>query len=88
MNDNVVDMGGKPVKSGEVIEFPSETFQDIEPKKITEAANKIDFEHVMIVGWEKDGEMYFASSQGSAAEIVLDLEICKRMIMDGLASGE
>ncbi len=88
MNDNVVDMGGKPVKSDNVIPLDVETFQDIDPKKITEAADKVDFEHVMIVGWEKNGEMYFASSQGSAVEIVLDLEICKRMIMDGLASGE
>lgn len=85
MSDNVVDMSGKPTN---VIEFPKETLNDVPAQQVIESAVAAELDEVIVIGWDKNGESYFASSQGSLAEIILDLEICKKALMDGLNSGE
>lgn len=53
--------------SAEVIEFSPGVLGDgavIDPDKVLEAA-KGDFTHVVVLGWDKNGELNLRSSHGS-----------------------
>lgn len=44
------------------------------------AYNKMDV--VAVIGWDKEGHFYFASSESNGAEILMMLELAKRRLMD------
>lgn len=63
-----------------VVQFPGETTLDIDPERILEGA-KGKLESVLVVGFTKDGEDYFASSSADAADAIFHLERAKHLLM-------
>lgn len=64
-----------------VIEFSGETTLDIDPDRvITSAAGKL--KEVTIIGYDNDGELYFASSQGDAGNVLWHLEKAKQALLE------
>lgn len=45
------------------------------------ALDKVKLESVVILGWQEDGEPYFASSLADAAEVVFLLELYKFQLL-------
>lgn len=70
---------------GNVVEFTGLTTLDTPPERILSKAQNADLKDAIVVGRDKDGELYFQSSVADGAEInwLLDLakiklhEICK-----------
>jgi len=63
---------------GEVIELDIDTTLDIPPVKVCEAAMHADLSSVMVIGWDKAGQFYMASSSGDIGELLIMLELGKR----------
>lgn len=61
-----------------VIDLPVLTCLDIPVEKICDKAKAAIPEHVVIVGWDNDGDFYFASSKSDGAECLWLLEIAKK----------
>ena len=59
-----------------VVDFDGITKLDIPPDRILEGA-KGKLQSVAIVGYDEDGEEYFASSQADGGEVLWLLERCK-----------
>lgn len=57
-----------------IIEFSGITKLDMPPEKIIRKALEADLESVVIVGYTKDGDEYFCSSQADAAQVVWHLQ--------------
>jgi hypothetical protein len=52
------------------------------------ALDKVKLESVVILGWQDDGEPYFASSVADAAEVVFLLELYKFQLIEMVAKGK
>lgn len=66
---------------GKIIPIGGVTKLDLPPDRILEAA-KGQMEGVVIVGFDKDGEVYAASSYADGGTIMWLLEACKTKMMD------
>lgn len=84
MNDNVVGLNGEPIQRDNVVELDVATFAEIPPTQILEQAKEAEMESVVVLGWKRSGEFYFASSQSSVSEINLMLDVCKHTLMEEL----
>lgn len=63
-----------------IVEFTGVTQLDIDPEKVlNRALNKL--EGVIVIGYEKDGEEYFASSYSDGGDILWLLERAKLKLM-------
>lgn len=73
--------------SAEVVEFTGPSTLDQPAEKILNWALETDLESVVVVGYTKDGDEYFASSKADAAQVVWHLQraiwklnkVCDRM---------
>jgi len=54
---------------------------DIPEDQILEAA-KGEMDGVVLMGWKKDGELYFASSFGDGGDVLWLMEKCKQALLD------
>jgi methylmalonyl-CoA mutase cobalamin-binding subunit len=77
MNDN----GGK------VIVLGMATRLDIPAERILKAAIERSLESVVISGYDKDGNEYFASSLADGADALWILERCKKKLLE-IGDGE
>lgn len=68
MTDNVINFGGG-------------TFLDLPPDRVLSAATG-KLEGVILLGYDKEGNEYFASSYGDATEILWLLERCKKRLLE------
>ena len=66
---------------GKVIPIGGVTRLDLPPDKILEEA-KGEFEGVVVMGWNKDGSLYFASSYADGGDVLWLLEACKKVLMN------
>lgn len=66
---------------GKVIQFQGITRLDLEPDVVLEN-NKGKLDGLVILGWGKDGEEYFASSYADGADVLWLLERCKKMLLE------
>ena len=66
---------------GKVIPLGGVTRLDLPPDKILEGA-KGQLEGVVIMGYDKDGSQYFASSYADGGEVLWLLESCKKTLME------
>ena len=66
---------------GKVIYFNGITRLDLPPDRILEEA-KGTFEGVVLLGWNNDGKMYFASSYSDGGTVLWLLEQCKKALLD------
>lgn len=70
MNDN-----------GNVIDFPGLTMADIDPDKVLNSAvGKL--ETVLVIGWDKNGEMHFASSKSDGRDALWLIEQTKLALLN------
>lgn len=63
-----------------VIEFGGITKLDIEPDKVLESAKGL--ETVFVVGWDKEGDLYAASSTSNLGELLILIERAKEALLD------
>lgn len=68
---------------GKIIPIRGVTKLDIPPDRILEAA-KGQMEGVVIIGFDKDGEVYAASSYADGGTVMWLLEACKTKMMESL----
>lgn len=66
---------------GDVINLGGVTRLDLPPDRILEGA-KGQLEGIVIMGWDKDGSQYFASSYADGMEVLWLLESCKHTLMN------
>jgi hypothetical protein len=63
-----------------IIEFPGATFLDLEPERVLDGA-KDRLESVLVIGFDKDGQLYMAGSESDAGAMLLLLELAKARLM-------
>ena len=66
---------------GKVIPFGGITKLDLDPDMVLEN-NKGKLEGVVILGYGKDGDEYFASTYADGGEVLWLLERCKKMLLE------
>lgn len=65
---------------GEVVDLGNITKLDLDPDRLLQKAiGKMD--EVIIIGFDKDGAEYFASSKADAAPVIYHLERAKHRLM-------
>lgn len=58
------------------------TNEDVPVAKVLAGAEMADLEEVVIVGYDKDGDFYFASSKASGPEVLWALAYAKKKLLD------
>ena len=65
-----------------ILKFRGITTLDIEPDKILNGALDENLESAVVLGYGKDGGLYFATSIGDEAHVLLLLEKSKRVLLE------
>lgn len=65
-----------------VVPFPGVTFLDIPVARILEGAAAKDLTDVCVLGWTRDGELYFSSSKADGGDVLWLLEKTKMLLLD------
>lgn len=65
-----------------VIDFTGTTTLDMPPSKILAKAAGAGLTDVVVVGWDKDGRLYFASSSGKGPEVAWLLDNAKIELLE------
>lgn len=66
-----------------VIAFPGQTFNELQPEMVLEAAKETKLDCVLILGISPEGGTYSASSTGDVPEILFMLERFKHHLLAG-----
>lgn len=64
-----------------VVNLPVVTTLDIPPERVLNAAKDADLASVVVVGFTKDGAMYFAGSMADGGEVLWLFEKAKLYLM-------
>lgn len=80
MDDRVVDMSGKPLDN--VVQLDVATLGEVPITDILNAAEKEGLDGVILIGTRMDGTTYYASSTGDVADMLLQVEIFKRQLLE------
>ncbi len=64
-----------------VVNFTGVTSLDIDPTRVLKTASDQEFDSIIIVGYTKDGEEYFASSISDGADVLWHLERAKLRLL-------
>jgi hypothetical protein len=67
---------------GKIIELDCITKLDLPPERILENAKPLIGEGVVIVGWDTEGKLYFASSIADRGEVLWLLELAKKQLLE------
>lgn len=67
--------------SNNVIDLPVITKLDINPERVLKGAQD-KLEDVVILGWDKEGGFYFASSQADGGDVLWLLELAKKELLN------
>ena len=67
---------------GEVVLMGGVTRLDLPPERVLEAAITFGLTDAIVIGWDKEGELYFASSIACDADILWLLEKSKKELLD------
>jgi hypothetical protein len=67
--------------SAEIIELDVVTSLDIPVERVLRKAREAGLESVVVIGWDEDGDLYFASSLASGPEVVWLLEKTKANLL-------
>lgn len=68
----------------DIVDFDGNTKRDIMAQIVLQSALDTDLNHAVVVGREKDGRFYFASSHGDGAQTLLLLEQAKHDLLERL----
>lgn len=72
---------------GEVVEANFVTRLNVPAERVIRQAAEADLEHVVVLGWQKDGDFYFAGSQAGGPETLWLLEWAKRRLLEVVEEG-
>lgn len=72
--------------SARVIPLGMVTRLDLPVERVLEQA-KDRMDHVVLMGWDKEGELYFASTFADGGEVMWLLEQCKIALMKAAIDG-
>lgn len=64
-----------------VVELQVVTRLDIPAERVIRRANEANLSNVVVIGWDDDGDFYFASSYASGPEVLWLLEMAKKELM-------
>ena len=67
---------------GEVIIMEGVTRVDLNPERVLDAAIDVGLTDAIVIGWDKEGELYFASSIAGGADVLWLLEKSKKELLD------
>lgn len=67
--------------TAEVVNFTGITSLDLPPDRVLESALAAKLDAVVLIGWDKDGEFYFASSYANGPETLWLLEGAKAKLI-------
>ena len=67
---------------GEVVLMGGVTRLDLPPERVLEAAITVGLTDAIVIGWDKEGELYFASSIAGGADVLWLLEKAKKELLD------
>ncbi len=73
-------------QEAEILEFPGITTQDIDCSKVIEGLQKIEFEKLLAIGIDKDGNLYCASHTSDIGELLLLMERAKHHLLYEVAA--
>ncbi len=65
-----------------VIEPSFITKLDIPAERVLRKAQGSDLTTAVVIGWEADGDFYFASSAADGAEVLWLLEVAKKKLLE------
>ncbi len=64
-----------------VVEFNGITSLDLTPDRVIQGALNAKMTEVVIVGFDEDGEFYFASSKADSGDVIYHLEMAKHKLL-------
>ena len=64
-----------------VIDLPVITRLDLNPDRVLNAAIG-NLEAAVVIGWDKDGDFYFASSKADVGDVLWLIEKAKKILLD------
>lgn len=67
---------------GEVVDLDVLTTLDIPAEKVLTGALQLGLAQAVVIGFDEEGNLYFASSQGSNAETLYLMELAKRELLE------
>ena len=67
---------------GEVIEANIITKLDISVERVLRKAQEAELSGVVVIGWDKDGELYTASSMADGGDMLWMLEMTKKKLLE------
>jgi coenzyme F420-reducing hydrogenase delta subunit len=67
--------------TAEIINLPCITRLDIDPQRVLTAALEAGLEGVFVMGYTKEGEVYFASSYADGGTVMWLMELAKARLL-------
>lgn len=61
---------------------------DLPVERVIKGAQETNLKSVVVVGWDKNGDLYFASSKADGAEVLWLLEVAKKKLLAAGGSRE
>ena len=74
--------------TAEILHFDGVTSLDISADRVLDVAKAAEMQSVIIIGYDADGEEYFASSIADGPEVLWALERAKMKLMRIVDGGE
>lgn len=78
----VMGYGWGMTKDPHVLEFTGITRLDLPVGKILKAAREAKLQAALVIGFDKDGDFYFASSKADGGEVLWLLELAKKRLLE------
>lgn len=67
---------------GEVIAFPGLTKADVPVENVLAGATEADIAEVVVIGFTRAGEFYFAASKADGSDVLWLLELAKKRLLE------
>lgn len=58
------------------------TTLDISPERVIDAAKEAELQDVVVIGYDKDGDFYFAANQADGKDVLWLLEVAKKKLLE------
>jgi len=68
--------------SNKIIELPVITTLDIPASKILNKAQEANLQTAIVIGYDNDGELYFASSVSDGGDVLWLFELAKKALLN------
>lgn len=70
---------------GELVYWPGVTKLDVPVERVLNKALEHELTSVVVLGWDKDGQVFFASSQADGGNVMWLMEWAKKALLDAMA---